>query len=1006
MSARIAPLLLITLTAPLGAQYFGQNKVQYEKLDWKVLRTDRFDVHYGERTGEAGRMAARLAERWRVRLDDLLRHQLSGRQPVIFYPAAPQFQQTNVIAGEIGEGTGGVTEAARRRVIMPFAGPLAQTDHVLGHELVHAYQYDMTGGAGLAVQGVPGAATLPLWFIEGMAEYLSLGPEDPHTAMWLRDAVRRKLPTVEDLSSGRFFPYRYGQALVGYIAGRWGEEAVRNLLVEGARRRDIGTAIREVLNLSPEALDTAWHQALRDAYGGLLRRTDSASRYGARLVEGNDQNAFNLAPALSPDGRHIMYLSDRSLFSIELFLADAQTGAVRRKITETALDPHLQSLQFINSAGAWDRSGERFAFAGLSGGRPTLEIYDLARERVTRSVRLEQIDEVYSPSWSPDGKSIVFSGLAGGLLDLYILETESGATRRLTNDPYSALQPAWSPDGRLIAFATDRFTTELGSLQAGVPVLAFFDLETGGVRRAVTMSGKQINPQWSADGRSLYFIGDGGGISNVYRLEVGSGAVNAVTNVFTGVSGITALSPALSVAQNAEVMVFSLFENGGYSLYRVDDPAVLRGNVSLATGAAGVLPPAGGRRDRVQAVLSDSRGLPADREFTVEDYRAGLGLEYVGQPTIAFGADRFGTHLGGGIAFGFADLLGNHNVVTGVQLNGSLRDLAAVAAYQNLGSRLNWGLGVQQVPYLTGSYAAGLLGSGADRRYVEQLNLQRQTNRSATLFTAYPFNRFQRFELSATGTLIGFDREIRTRFFNPVTGEFLREERQDLEAPESLTLGQGSAALVYDNAILGWTSPIRGQRYRLEANPVIGTLNLFQGLADYRQYFYLGRPFTLAFRLMHFGRYGSDAEDSRLSPLFLGWDGLVRGYSLGSFSAAECPASVGTTGSCPVFDQLVGSRILVGNAELRFPLLGLLNPGGGYYGGLPLEIAFFGDAGVAWDSSVKPALFGGERKLVKSVGVAARFNAFGVAVLQVDFSRPFDRPGKGWVWQFSLQPGF
>ena len=186
----------------------------------------------------------------------------------------------------------------------------------------------------------------------------------------------------------------------------------------------------------------------------------------------------------------------------------------------------------------------------------------------------------------------------------------------------------------------------------------------------------------------------------------------------------------------------------------------------------------------------------------------------------------------------------------------------------------------------------------------------------------------------------------------------------------------------------------------------IGTLNLFQGLADYRRYFLPARPVTLAFRLLHFGRYGSDSEDPRLSPLFLGWDGLVRGYSLGSFSAEECPVGDGTPGSCPVFDQLVGSRILVGNAELRFPLFGLLNPGGGYYGGIPLELAFFGDAGVAWDSNVDPTFLGGERRIVKSAGIAARFNAFGFAVLQVDFSRPFDRPGRGWVWQFSLQPGF
>ena len=1001
--ARLLPIATLLVASQLHAQYFGQNRVQYERFDWKVLRTEHFDVHYDQRTAQASRLAGQMAERWKTRLEGLLRHQLSGRQPVILFAGAPQFQQNNVVP-DIGEGTGGVTESNRRRVILPFAGPLRETDHVLGHELVHAFQYDMTGAAGLSVQGMPGAAALPLWFIEGMAEYLSLGPADPHTAMWLRDAVRRKLPTIEDLESGKFFPYRYGQALVAYIAGRYGDQAVRSLLVEGARRRDIRTAIKEVLKVSHEELTTAWHAALRQAYGPLERATDSAAHYGTRIIQGDRNSVYNVAPAVSPDGRWVMFLSDRSLFSIELFLADARTGEVIRKITETALDPHLQSLQFINSAGGWDRAGERFAYAGISGGRPSLTIYNVAAQRTERAIKLEDLDEVYSPSWSPDGGAIAFSGLRGGFLDLYVYDLEPGALRRLTNDVYAALQPAWSPDGKSIAFATDRFTTNAGSLQSGPPALAFYEVATGAVRRATTLPGKQINPQWSADGRSLFFIGDAGGVANLYRLDAGSSSAVAVTNLFTGVSGITALSPAISLAQNADVLIFSAFEDGGYTLYRIDSPAVLRGRQSIAaTGAAGMLPPLSGRVDRVTAVLENPEGLPSARTFGVQDYRPGLGLEYVGQPTIAFGADRYGTFIGGGIALGFADLLGNHNVTTALQVNGGVEDISGLVAYQNLRGRFNWGIGAQQIPYVSGFYNVGTADQGGQTVFVEQLELSRQTNRSASLFGAYPFNRFHRLELSATGTWIGFDREVRTRLFDPVTGQLLDEQRQDLEAPNSLTLGQTSAALVFDNAILGYTSPLRGTRYRFEANPMIGSLKLFNGLADFRKYFLPVKPVTLAFRVLHYGRYGADAEDPRLSPLFLGYDGLVRGYGLGSFSPEECD---GNQTTCPVFDQLVGSKLLVGNAELRFPLFGLLRPGAGYFGGIPLEIAFFGDAGVAWDSNVKPTLFGGTRKIVSSAGVAARFNAFGFAVLQVDLSHPFSRPGKGWMWQFSLQPGF
>ena len=65
---------------------------------------------------------------------------------------------------------------------------------------------------------------LPLWFIEGMAEYLSIGPVDPNTAMWMRDAARQeKLPDINHLDNPKYFPYRYGQAFWAFVGGKYGD---------------------------------------------------------------------------------------------------------------------------------------------------------------------------------------------------------------------------------------------------------------------------------------------------------------------------------------------------------------------------------------------------------------------------------------------------------------------------------------------------------------------------------------------------------------------------------------------------------------------------------------------------------------------------------------------------------------------------------------------------------------------------------------------------------------
>jgi outer membrane protein assembly factor BamA len=225
-----------------------------------------------------------------------------------------------------------------------------------------------------------------------------------------------------------------------------------------------------------------------------------------------------------------------------------------------------------------------------------------------------------------------------------------------------------------------------------------------------------------------------------------------------------------------------------------------------------------------------------------------------------------------------------------------------------------------------------------------------------------------------------------------------------LPRPAARTLGEPRAALVYDSSVTGATSPILGQRYRLELAQTAGSLTYTGVLADYRRYFMPARPFTVALRGLHYGRYGRDGEDDRLAPMYIGYPGLVRGYEIESFDARDCIGDA--SGSCRSFDQLVGTRMAVLNAELRFPLLGLFG-GRSYYGAFPIELAVFGDAGTAWTSSAaRPRFLGGDRDWVRSAGAALRVNAFGYAVFEIDYVRPFDRPERGWHWQFNLTPGF
>jgi len=1009
-SLRLALLLTtLALASAAAAQSFGTNKVQYKTFHFEVMHTDHFDVYYYPAERAGADIAARLAERWYTRLSRIFDHQLTGRQPIVLYASHPDFEQTTVIEDELGEGTGGVTEPVRRRIILPLAGPIADTDHVLGHELVHAFQFDITNGPDGYNRG--SLASLPLWFVEGMAEYLSLGPTHAQTAMWLRDtAWQQTLPEIRDLRKAKYFPYRWGHAFWAYVAGRWGDDIIRPLLVRAAAGR-VDEALQSVLHLSQDELSREWHAAIRTEYTPLLTAMTPPAHVGTRLVGGTRLGSgMNVGPAISPDGRWVAFLSERSFFSMDLFIAERATGRIVRRLTATSSNPHYSSLQFIYSSGAWDLSSRRFVIATIAAGRPVLAIFDALSGVREREIAVGQVDEILNPSWSPDGGAIVFTGMSGGLTDLFVYDLRLARLTRLTSDAYAEIHPAWSPDGRSIAFTTDRFTSDLPTLDIGGYRLALIDPQTAAITAVPgTWDGDQINPQWSSDGASLYYLDDRGGVANIHRVTVSTGATRQLTMIATGITGITSSSPALSVSRSPAVAAFTMFDRGKYAIGTLPLDSV-GPEPMLEAAHADTLPPLDRKPSIVASMLADARlGLPPPGRQPSDPYHPHLSLDGTAVAgTIGVGVNRFGAMASGGVGLAFSDMLNTRSLITVLGVNSSIvggvdaADIAAQGVYLNRARRWNWGVVAGQVPYLTGAYEGTISADGA--LALDRISVYRQTEREASGVAVYPFDRARRLELQAGVTHVTFDQLERADVYSTADGSWLFTETSVTQAAPPMTLATSAVAFVNDTSHFGATSPVQGQRYRLQAAPMVGSIHLTGVMADYRRYVMPVPFYTLALRLLHYGRYGSGADDGRLFPLSIGSPWFVRGYDVNSFDIVECGLA-GNDG-CRIFDRLLGSRLLVANAEFRFPLLRPLGVSEQMYSPLPTEIAVFADAGTAWSRGEKPDFLGGTRRGVSSAGVAVRTNFFSFAVTEFNVVRPFDRPGEGWVFQFNLRPGF
>jgi hypothetical protein len=311
-------------------------------------------------------------------------------------------------------------------------------------------------------------------------------------------------------------------------------------------------------------------------------------------------------------------------------------------------------------------------------------------------VPFPNLGEIDTPSFSPDGKKVVFSALSGGFSDLFIYDLDTKALRHVTEDAFADLQPTWSPDGGQIAFVTDRFSTDLATLHAGNYRLAVLDVGSGTITEVPTFEkGKNINPQWTKDCKGLYFLSDHTGITNVYRLDVASRDLFQLTDLISGVSGITALSPALSVAVDTGRIAYSVYDEDRYEIYSIDDLEKLAGWRVLfeAPRTASVIPGGKDEGKLVEAQKDALKGLADANTFTHKPYKAKFGLDYIGQPYLSGGSGSYGAFFGGGIAMGFSDMLGNHSLNTVFQVDheAGYTNVGGIVSYLNKSRRINWG---------------------------------------------------------------------------------------------------------------------------------------------------------------------------------------------------------------------------------------------------------------------------------------------------------------------------
>lgn len=557
-------MLLFAFCIPgANATRFGRNKVQYRQFSWKILYTEHFDVYFYEGQRELADAGAHIVEQVNAKLENLLHHTLTDRIPVLLYASFNDFQQTNVTLGQVEEGLGGFTELFKNRVVVPFTGSYDELRHVLYHELTHVFMFDIVYG-GLIESVIRQAALnpVPLWFVEGLAEYVSLG-WDSTADMIMRDlAVGGQVVPLQYLSGG-YILYKEGQSALNFIAERYGEEKIAEIVRGVAGLHNLDRALRRAIGLSTPELSLEWEAWLKGKYWPEVDKKEPAGDVARLVTDHRAAHSYlNMGPAISPDGKRVVFLSDRSGYA-DVYVVSALDGEILGKLVSGERSDEFEALHMLRTGFSWSPDGTKICFSTKSGESDAIHIVDAETGELLKSLRFD-LAGIFTPAWSPAGDAIAFVGLKDGTSDLYMTDLAGATLHRLTNDFYDERDPAWSPDGRVIAFASDRERPKEIGFYRGYDLYAL-DSETCAITTIVRGTGVAKSPSYSPDGGSLAYVSDRDGGWDLYIADIADSTSVKLTDLMGGTTSV-------SWALGEDWLSLALYSDVGWDIAVVKEP--------------------------------------------------------------------------------------------------------------------------------------------------------------------------------------------------------------------------------------------------------------------------------------------------------------------------------------------------------------------------------------------------------------------------------------------------
>lgn len=981
-------LLIIAVFAVSHSAFavFGKNKIVHKNLEWRIYETEHFNIYFYRGSEELLPEIAEIAEEAYRNHSEKMNFDLSQRVPFIMYRNQREFQQTNILLGDISEGIGGFSEIVHNRMVLPVDGSKVDMRQLIYHELTHIFQYEIIfhNVLGQALNNVPD------WFIEGHAAHME-GAWDSFGLMVLRDAVLNgTVPDLMDIHnfaylSSPFYGYRLGQSALDYLVDRFGYRGLQKLLWEMSKSqtKDMKTIIKKAFDISYEEFNDGWKTDLKQKFWNVGVKTHSPI-VQAKLFHLPDHDERRgtqyFQTSLSPSGDILAVLSTRR-GELDINLIDSHKGRFIRNLTKDYQGTKYELIiGFGRESGrnlSWSPTGDSIIFSAKKEGQNILFIINALDGRIIRELPIN-LNNVTSPIFSPDGQTVFFAAYDdSGQSDIFSYDLSKDEVQRITNDSYIDEYPALSPNGQQLVYSSER-----GEF---FQLVVLSDVPTG---KEILLTDSPYNhfaASWSYDNEKIVYIGDENLINNIYELDLFQNQLRRLTQTYGGFS-----LPQYNSNNNR--IYFEAYYEGRFRIGYLEYPEIEEKDIiayeppaskfarsfdsDFEDGPAGIVK--GDRTFTTTANLDIDNGPEEEQndllayldEQSDDQPIEGKKVKFRLLPDAGYFEAQYRTD---GIFYGiasifFSDILGDHRF--NLQLY-SVQDLSSLRlSYYNLKNRFNYGVSVFDLKDFTYYYD-----ERADlRRYQEGIT-------GVSSFIEYPFNRYHRVEFELSRYQYSHDGfPVYDASANDITlvGDVVH---QHLTA---------SIAFVRDTVRYRYFGPYMGSAFRVEVSKGIQAAKDYQDYLnyywDFRAYQRVSPRTLIAARLA-----GAMSSGDDLYYYSYGGGTTLRGYE---------------------YRERYGTGITYLNLEYRFPVVDILHIS--FLGTFTnIRGAFYWDFGTDWIDGQSVNLW--DDTAEKGFHFVDLQSAYGMGLywqlgffeLRFDWSRKTDLHSTGdWIYEFSIGRSF